>query len=93
MMLLGGVMFLVGLIFSNFNALAMEPQGHLAGTASSVIGSVTTLVAAAIGTVVGQAYDGTLMPLSMGYLAFGLASLAIIAVTERGRLFVRHGRS
>jgi DHA1 family bicyclomycin/chloramphenicol resistance-like MFS transporter len=93
MILLGGVMFLVGLIFSNFNALAMEPHGHLAGTASSVIGSVTTLVAAAIGTVVGQAYDGTLMPLSMGYLGFGLASLAIIAATERGRLFVRVGRS
>lgn len=93
MVLFAGVMFLVGLIFSNFNALAMEPQGRLAGTASSVIGSLSTLVAAAIGTAVGQAYDGTLMPLSMGYLGFGLASLAIIAVTERGQLFVRRGGS
>jgi MFS transporter, DHA1 family, multidrug resistance protein len=93
MALLGGVMFLVGLIFSNFNTLAMEPQGHVTGTASSLIGSVTTLVAAAIGTVVGQAYDGTLMPLANGYLGFGLASLAIIAVTERGRLFGRGGTS
>jgi MFS transporter, DHA1 family, multidrug resistance protein len=93
MALLAGVMFLVGLIFSNFNALAMEPQGHVAGTASSLIGSVTTLIAAASGTVVGQAYDGTLMPLSAGYLLFGLVSLAIIAVTERGRLFGRGGRS
>ena len=93
MALLAGVMFLVGLIFSNFNALAMEPQGHVAGTASSLIGSVTTLIAAASGTVVGQAYDGTLMPLSAGYLLFGLASLAIIAVTERGRLFGRGGTS
>jgi MFS transporter, DHA1 family, multidrug resistance protein len=93
MALLAGVMFLVGLIFSNFNALAMEPQGHVAGTASSLIGSVTTLIAAASGTVVGQAYDGTLMPLSASYLLFGLASLAIIAVTERGRLFGRGGTS
>ena len=93
MALLGGVMFLVGLIFSNFNTLAMEPQGHVTGTASSLIGSVTTLVAAAIGTVIGQAYDGTLMPLANGYLGFGLASLAIIAVTERGRLFGRGGTS
>jgi DHA1 family bicyclomycin/chloramphenicol resistance-like MFS transporter len=87
MALLGGVMFLVGLIFSNFNTLAMEPQGHVTGTASSLIGSVTTLVAAAIGTVVGQAYDGTLMPLANGYLGFGLASLSILAATERGQLF------
>jgi len=93
MALLGGVMFLVGLIFSNFNTLAMEPQGHVAGTASSLIGSVTTLLAAASGTVIEQAYDGTLVPLATGYLGFGLASLAIIAVTERGRLFGRGGAS
>jgi DHA1 family bicyclomycin/chloramphenicol resistance-like MFS transporter len=93
MVLLGGVMFLVGLIFSNFNSLAMEPQGHLAGTASSLIGSISTLMAAVIGAMVGQAYDGTLVPLTTGYLGFGIASLAIIAVTERGRLFGSGGRS
>lgn len=87
MALLGGAMFLVGMIFSNFNSLAMEPQGHIAGTASSLFGSITTVVAAVIGYFVGQAYDGTLLPLAVSYLAFGIATLAVIAVTERGRLF------
>jgi len=87
MLLLGGIMFLVGMIFSNFNTMAMEPQGHIAGTASSLIGSISTLIAALIGFVVGQAYDGTLVPLSTGYLVLAISAGVIIAVTEKGKLF------
>jgi len=87
MLLLAGIMFLVGMVFSNFNSLAMEPQGHIAGTASSLIGSIATLMAAMIGYVVGQAYDGTLVPLSNAYLVLAITTIAIIAATERGRLF------
>ncbi|WP_349367615.1 multidrug effflux MFS transporter [Salinarimonas sp.] len=89
MILLGGVMFLVGMIFSNFNALALEPMGHIAGTASSVFGSVTTLMAALMGGAIGQAYDGTVLPLVAGYVVLGLTTLAILLVTEKGRLFER----
>ena len=87
MILLGGMQFLIGMVFGNFAALALESQGKFAGTASSLFGSTTTILAALIGFVVGQAYDGTLVPLANGYLVFGLASLAIITVTEKGRLF------
>lgn len=87
MMLLAGLMFLVGMVFSNFNALAMEPQGHVAGTAASAIGSVSTLVGATVGSGIGQAYDGTLVPMATGYLLLSLVTLAIVAVTERGRLY------
>ena len=87
MLLLAGLMFLLGMVFANFNALAMEPQGEVAGTASSLIGSVTTVMAACLGYVIGQAYDGTVVPLGTGYLSLGLATLAVIAVTERGKLF------
>jgi DHA1 family bicyclomycin/chloramphenicol resistance-like MFS transporter len=89
MALVACIMFLLGMIFSNFNALAMEPQGSAAGTASSLIGSVATVLAASFGHVVGQAYDGTAIPLSTGYLVLGLATLAIILITERGKLFAR----
>jgi DHA1 family bicyclomycin/chloramphenicol resistance-like MFS transporter len=87
MMLLAGLMFLVGMVFSNFNALAMEPQGHVAGTAASAIGSVSTLVGATVGSGIGQAYDGTLVPMATGYFLLSLVTLAIVAVTERGRLY------
>ena len=79
-------MFLLGMIFSNFNALALEPQGRIAGTASSLIGSIATLLATVIGSFIGQAYDGTLVPLSTGYVVFGALALAAVAVTEKGRL-------
>jgi DHA1 family bicyclomycin/chloramphenicol resistance-like MFS transporter len=87
MLLLAGIMFVVGMVFSNFNTLAMETQGHRAGTASSIVGSISTLVAALIGSTVGQAYDGTLLPLSTGYLVLAITTIGIIAVTEKGKLF------
>ncbi|MEM9105233.1 MAG: hypothetical protein AAGC96_06220, partial [Pseudomonadota bacterium] len=71
------------------NALAMEPLGHIAGTASSVMGVISFTGGAVLGAVVGQAFDGTMMPLAFGYTAFGWLALLLIIWTERGKLFVR----
>ena len=79
-----------GLIVANFTALAMEPQGRNAGTASSLYGSVTTLLGMGIGVMIGQAYDGTLIPFATGFLICTLATLVVVAITERGRLFKPH---
>ena len=49
-------LFCFGLIMPNFNAIAMEPMGRIAGTASSFVGAVTTGVAAGLGLCVGQQY-------------------------------------
>lgn len=80
-------MFLFGFIGPNFNALAMEPVGRIAGTASSVLGFGTTLGGAIMGYFIGQQFDGTIVPLTLGYGIFGLAAVAVVLVTERGRLF------
>ena len=80
-------LFTFGLMMSNFTALAMEPQGHIAGTASSLYGSITTLLGISIGVTLGQLYDGTLLPFALGSLIFTLAALAVVLVTERGRMF------
>lgn len=77
----------IGLCGSNFGAMAMEPVGHVAGTASSVQGFITSMGAVAVGSAIGQAYDGTTVPLAMGYLCVGLAVLGIVLVVEGGRLF------
>lgn len=76
-----------GLAMPNFNALAMEPLGAVAGTASSFIGSYTTLVGAFFGAMVGQSFDGTVYPLTLGYLGLGIMTVIVVLVTERGRLF------
>jgi DHA1 family bicyclomycin/chloramphenicol resistance-like MFS transporter len=81
-----GTLFLFGFIGANFNALAMEPVGHIAGTAAALVGFTQTFLGAVLGSLVGQAYDGTTLPLAAGYALLGLATLAIVTVTERGRL-------
>jgi DHA1 family bicyclomycin/chloramphenicol resistance-like MFS transporter len=81
------MMFCFGLVGSNFGAMAMEPLGHIAGTASSVQGFVSTIGAAMIGAAIGQQFDGTLVPLTLGFVAFGTLALLIVLWTERGRLF------
>lgn len=83
----GGAMFCFGLVAPNFGAMAMEPLGHVAGTASSVQGFVTTVGGALLGFFIGQHFDGTVVPLTLGFSLCGLAALAIVLVVERGRLF------
>ncbi len=80
-------MFCFGLMAGNFGALAMEPMGHIAGSAASTQGFITMVVGAFIGFVIGQAFDGTAVPLTAGTLACGFATLAVTAFAERGRLF------
>ncbi|GEP01244.1 Bcr/CflA family drug resistance efflux transporter [Methylobacterium haplocladii] len=79
--------FLISFTMPNFQALAMQPVGEVAGTASSFLGFYTTLLGAAFGTVIGQSFDGTVLPVGVGYAGLGCLSLAVVAWTERGRLF------
>jgi MFS transporter, DHA1 family, multidrug resistance protein len=74
--------FFNGILFGNFTARAMEPMGRIAGVAAAVIGSVSTMVALAIGTPFGRAYDGTVLPLIAGFMTCGLLALAITTWAE-----------
>jgi MFS family permease len=71
----------------NFGALAMEPTGHIAGSAASTQGLITMVAGAFVGFAIGQAFDGTVVPLVIGTLLCGLATLAVVALAERGWLF------
>jgi MFS transporter, DHA1 family, multidrug resistance protein len=84
------MMFSFGLMMANFTALAMEPHGHIAGTASSLYGSITTLLGIGVGMMIGQSYDGTLQPFAIGFFICSLVALVIAAITEKGRLFRPH---
>lgn len=86
-MLIGLIMGSFGFVAGNFNALAMEPLGHIAGAASSVLGTISFTGGALLGAMVGQFFDGTLVPLAAAYACFGAIGLAIVLITERGRLF------
>lgn len=72
-----------GLIGSNFNAMAMEPVGHIAGTASAAYGFATTTISSLIGYLIGSQYDGTVSPVILGFGCLGLVALIIVAGTEK----------
>jgi len=76
-----------GMITGNFNALAMEPVGRVAGSASALFGAVTASAGALLGGLIARAFDGTALPFAIGLVLCGLATLATIAWTERGRWF------
>jgi DHA1 family bicyclomycin/chloramphenicol resistance-like MFS transporter len=82
---LAAAFFCFGLVFGNFNALAMEPLGHIAGVAAAVVGTITSIMSLTLGTLVGQSYDGTVLPLVAGFALLGLGSLAVMRWAERGR--------
>jgi DHA1 family bicyclomycin/chloramphenicol resistance-like MFS transporter len=68
----------VGVLFGNQNALAMEPLGHLAGMGAAVVGSLSRLISMPLGTIIGQGYNGTVLPLVTGIaLLSGLSTFAI----------------
>ena len=68
--------FGIGLLFGNLNALAMQPLGHIAGTGAAVVGATSMLISLAFGTWIGQSYNGTVLPLVIGFAALsGCASL------------------
>lgn len=71
-------LFCVGLLFGNLNAMSMEPFGHIAGMASAIVGAVSTFIAVSMGTVVGQLFDGTVLPIVGGFALLG--GLALFAI-------------
>ena len=72
------VFFSVGILFGNQNSLAMEPLGHMAGIGAAIVGSLSTLISMPLGTIIGQSYNGTLIPLIVGMAV--LTGLAILVV-------------
>src|SRR3989338_2710655 len=79
---LAALFAMMGLSMGNLNALAMEPVGHIAGFASSVIGAIATVVSVVLAVPVGLAFDGTARPLMAGVLVF--ISMALLSMRFAG---------
>lgn len=80
-------LFCFSMTMPNFNSLAMEPVGRIAGTASSMIGVYSTLIGVVAGGIIGQQFNGTVIPLVGGYLALAVLAIIIVGITERGKFF------
>lgn len=86
-------MLMVAFTASNFSAISMEPFAKGAGVASSFQAFLTSAISSVLGSIIGRAFNDSTLPLTLGLVTCGIASLLILLWTERGRLFTRprHG--
>lgn len=71
-------------LLPNLNTLAMAPMAAVAGTASSVIGAAQLTIGALLGGILDRFFDGTILPLSIGFVL--AAVLTVVAVTVARRV-------
>jgi len=90
MMFMSISFFALGLIGPNASAMALEPMGHIAGAAAAANGFAGTTLAAFLGGLVARFYDGTTMPIVMGFAVLGGVAFAVVLWAEKGQLFQPH---
>lgn len=77
------IMFLLGLTFGNFAAIALEPFGHLAGLASALHGSGNIGIAMVFASLIGLSFDGTVNPTLYGYTFTAVLSFLCIVFAAK----------
>lgn len=79
-----GMAFLCfGMVFGNLNAIALEPMGHIAGMATAIINTVSSILALTLAAIIGQAYNGTLIPMTVGFMLLGSLSFLIMLYEKK----------
>lgn len=76
--------FSFGLVFGNLNAIAMEPMGHVAGIAAAVIGATSSLISMSLGTFIGQAYNHSVLPVTLGFIIVPTLGLLVTLWADGG---------
>ena len=79
----GIAFFMMGFLFGNFTALAMEPLGHLAGIGGSLTATITMALSWGIAMIIGSSYDKTLIPLLSGFTVLSIVSITIMVIADR----------
>ncbi|WP_366872213.1 MFS transporter [uncultured Roseobacter sp.] len=69
--------FMAGMTLGNLNALAMEPVGHIAGLAASLMSSVATIGAVFVAVPIGLAFTGSPTPVAVGTLVCAILAFAL----------------
>lgn len=80
---------LLGFIGANFSSIALQPFARIAGAAASVQAFIRMVTGSALGILIGQAYDGSARPLAAALVSCGLIALALVLLSENGKLFRR----
>lgn len=70
--------FSIGFLFGNVRAMAMEPVGHIAGTAAAVTGCISTIMAVPVSIFIGRFIDTTALPLFIGFSVCSALALILL---------------
>jgi DHA1 family bicyclomycin/chloramphenicol resistance-like MFS transporter len=60
----------------------MHSLGHIAGVGAAVVGFLSPLMSLPIGIYIGHNYNGTVLPLFLGFIAFGFSAIVLATWTE-----------
>lgn len=77
------ILFFVGFMFGNINAMCMQWLGGIAGIGSSVVGSLSSLTGVTLSVIAGRFYAGDIFALAGTFLFVGIVSLALLSVAKR----------
>ncbi|MEM8553936.1 MAG: multidrug effflux MFS transporter [Pseudomonadota bacterium] len=69
---------MAGMTLGNLNALALEPMGHIAGTASSVVTAIGTVVAGALAVPASGLFNGSQWPIIWVILGFAVIARILL---------------
>ena len=72
-----------GLTLGNLNAMGLEPMGHIAGMTASIMGGVSTVVAACLASPVITLMGSMVTPLVLYILALSVLGLLILLILAR----------
>ena len=76
------IFFMTGMTLGNLNALALEPMGHIAGLAASLISSISTVAGVLLAAPIGLAFDGTPLPLAISVFSFAVVAAVLMQFTR-----------
>ena len=76
------IFWIMGLTIGNLNALALEPMGHIAGLAASVVSASGTVLSILVAIPIGLAFDGTPVPIMIGVGISCAVGLALMRLTK-----------
>lgn len=71
-------------VFPAGNSIALQPMGHLAGTAAAGIGGAVATVGAGLAALIDRSIDGSVTPIGIGFTVYAGVSLACQVAGRRG---------
>jgi MFS transporter, DHA1 family, multidrug resistance protein len=78
--------FCSGMTFGNYQAIALEPMGHIAGMAAAVSGAMASLMAITLGGAAARLYDGSVTPIAIAFVVYAALALLTTTLAERSRM-------